>query len=145
MGLFDSFKKKTTLEFTNEVQAISTLMLSIASLDGELDSSEVHALIGIGAINPMLNPDSLEAGFNFAVKYIQRNGPEQSAVDAFTYLPEDNHETAFSYACLVAMADGVVTEEEEQTLTELAEVSAIEDEDVHRIIQTCTGIMRPIG
>lgn len=144
MGLFDSFKKRPALEFQSKEDAIVTLMVAIGSLDGELDQDEVNALIAMASINNSLANVSLEDAFRFAVKYIRSNGPEQSAVDAFGYLPDENHATALSFGCLVALADGVVTAEEEQTLMELAEISVLNEEEAQAVIHTSMAIMQQI-
>jgi len=144
MGFFDGFKKKATLDFTSNAEAITTLMLAISSLDGEIDNSEIVTLVSIANINPALEKDDIKESFNFAVKYINRNGGGESAVDAFNFLDTSMHGTAFSYACMVALADGVVTDEEEDTLMELAEISSLSDEETQTIISTSKFLMTPI-
>jgi tellurite resistance protein len=145
MGFFDSFKKKQNLEFVRNEDAIVTLMLAIGSLDGELDQDEVNALIGLANINPSLAQASLRSSFEFAIKHLKANGAAQSAVDSFSYLPSELHATALSFACLVAMADGIVTAEEENKLMELAQVSSLGEDESQVVIRTCIAIMKPLS
>ena len=145
MGFFDSFKKKQTLEFTRNEDAIVTLMLAIGSLDGELDQNEVNALIALANINPSLAGASLRSSFEFAIKHLRANGAEQSAGDAFSCLPAEVHATALSFACLVAMADGIVTAEEENKLMELAQISSLGEDESQAVIRTCIAIMKPVA
>ena len=145
MGFFDSFKKKATLDFTSSTEAITTLMLAISTLDGEIDESEMLALSAIININPTLNPQDVNDSLNFAIKYINRNSSAESAVDAFNFLDATLHGTAFSYACMVALADGVVTDDEENILMELAGISSLSEEETHAIISTSKLLMTPIS
>lgn len=145
MGLFDAFKKKQKVEFTCNEDAIITLMVAIGSLDGDLDQNEIQALIGIAQINRSLGNAPLRSSFELAVKYLKVNGAGQSAVDAFTYLPEELHATALSFACLVTLADGIVTEEEDAKLMELAQVSSLGEEDSKAIINISMALMKPLN
>lgn len=144
MGLFDAFKKKAKVEFSRNEDAIITLMLAIGSLDGDLDNDEIQSLIGIAQINRSLANASLREAFDVAVKYLKVNGAAQSAVDAFTYLPHELHATALGFACLVALADGVVTAEEESKLMELAQVSSLSEEEAQAVLNTSIAVMRSI-
>jgi hypothetical protein len=76
---------------------------------------------------------------------LKANGAEQSAVDSFSYLPNELHATALSFACLVAMADGIVTAEEENKLMELAQVSSLGEDESQVVIRTCIAIMKPLS
>lgn len=145
MGLFGGFKKKQKVEFTCNEDAIVTLMVAIGSLDGDLDQNEVQALIGIAQINSSLANASLRDSFELAVKYLKLNGAAQSAVDAFTYLPEELHATALTFACLVTLADGIVTEEEESKLMELAGVSCLSEEESEAIINVSMALMKSLN
>lgn len=142
MGLFDSFKKKEVLSFSDDAQALIALMVAVGSLDGELDEDELQALVAIASINSSVLGDELKSSFEFAGKYVLANGAEQSAVDVFGFLTDDLHMTAFSFACLVAMADGIITAEEEQTLIELAGISCLSEDESGSVIATCTSIMK---
>lgn len=145
MGLFDAFKKKQKVEFTCNEDAIVTLMVAIGSLDGDLDQNEIQALIGIAQINSSLANASLRSSFELAVKYLKVNGAGQSAVDAFTYLPEELHATALSFACLVTLADGIVTAEEESKLMELSQVSSLSEEESQAIINVSMALMKSLN
>ncbi|MBJ6612035.1 MAG: TerB family tellurite resistance protein [Candidatus Thiothrix moscowensis] len=145
MGFFDSFRKQQKPEFTCNEDAVITLMVAMGSIDGELDQNELLALVGLARVNTSLNGASLERSFQFAVKYLKANGAAQSAVDAFSYLPGELHATALSFACLVTMADGVVTNEEESKLMELAEVSSLSEAESQAVINTCIAIMKPVA
>lgn len=145
MGLFDGFKKKSTLDFSSNIEAIATLMVAIGSLDGDLDDEEISTVVAIANINPGMSTELIDESFSFSSKYILANGAEQSAVDAFNFLPDALHGTAFSYACMVALADGVVTAEEEETLIELAGLSSLDEDDTSKIIAACSAIMTPIA
>jgi tellurite resistance protein len=144
MGLFDGFKRKTQLDFSTNEDAFATLMIAVANLDGEFDEEEVDTLIALAIINPALKQVDMNACFNFGSKYVSQNGAAQSAVDVFTFLDSELHQTAFTYACMVAMSDGVVTEEEENTLSELAEVAEL-DGDADCLIHAAGVIMQPVS
>ncbi|MCX7946623.1 MAG: tellurite resistance TerB family protein [Hydrogenophilus sp.] len=141
MGLFDLFKKSQTVEFSNNAEAILALMLAIGSIDGELDRDEVMALVGIAQLNRSLAGSDLQRAVDSALRYLKNKGPGQTAVDALGFLPAELHATAFAFASLVAMADGVVTEEEEQKLMELAEQSSLDEETARAVVRVATALM----
>ncbi|KXJ54442.1 MAG: hypothetical protein AXW15_02270 [Neptuniibacter sp. Phe_28] len=149
MGLFDKFKKPSLdaseIVFTDSGQALAMLLYAVACTDESLDDDEVGAVAALIHFNGQISGVEPDIDYKYITLCVDSVGPEAAIRAAFDYLPLELHEPAFTYACMVAMADGHVSDEEAAILIEIAKMSDEFDlERAEQLIDMAGVVMSPM-
>ncbi len=143
MGLFDSLAKSNSIIQTSEVtfspaEAMSALALSVIAVDGDLADEEVSLMIR--SLERMqlfrsYSEDMLIDLIDQTLGTLNRRGYQKVLDAAVESLPHYLHETAFAITTDLVLADGEVTEEEENVLTYLSQTLNIQDNTAQEIVR----------
>jgi tellurite resistance protein len=144
MGLFDSIAKSDSIIKSSEVtfsptEAMSALVLSIVIVDGDLADEEVRLIIhslGRMQLFRSYSEDMLINLLNKAMGTLKRRGFKKVLDAAVESLPHYLHETAFAVATDLVLADGEVTEEEENVLTYLSQTLNVSENTAQEIVRS---------
>ncbi|MGB3535479.1 MAG: tellurite resistance TerB family protein [Microcoleaceae cyanobacterium] len=143
MGLFDSLAKSNSIIQASEVtfsptEAMSALALSIVAVDGDLADEELDLMIhslGRMQLFRSYSEDMLFNTINQVLSTLNRRGYKKVLDAAVESLPHYLHETAFAVATDLVLADGEVTEEEENVLTYLSQTLNIQENTAQEIVR----------
>ncbi len=141
MGLFDAFrqsgvqKKQVTL---GPAEGFAALMLLVVASDGYAADDEVR-LLNITFSRMKLfrsySDDVMRRMIDNLCNILRRDGSEVLFDAAIATLPHDLYETAFAIATDLVLADGQVTEEEEELLGSLCRALNLSDSLVSQVVQ----------
>mgnify|MGYP003671531396 CR=1 FL=1 len=147
MGLFDALKKKVTgeIELQSNQEALDILLYAVASIDGEIEDEELGTVIALAHMYKEVAGVDNDIDVEVIAAHLETYGAAQAIHNTFEHLPEALHETAFAYACMVAIADGEISQEEENVLIEVADLTdAISIERASEIISVTSSLMIPV-
>jgi len=141
MGLFDAFrqtdvqKSQVTL---GPAEGFVALMLLVVCSDGYLADSETRLLNA--TFNRMklfrsYSGDVIERMIDNLCGILRRDGSKVLFDAAIATLPHDLYDTAFAIATDLVLADGEVSEEEEDLLGSLCRALDLPDSLVNQVIQ----------
>ena len=138
MGLFSAFKdSKPEIEFLDDTDAKVTLLTAIAFLDGDLDDSEIETSIIMKYL--CVGTDMVEQANDEFGTLIEDHSIPAIVAAAFNYIDPATHKTVYFAACMIAMADGVIDDEEEDALLDMAKLSpSISEDESSSIIRFAT-------
>jgi uncharacterized membrane protein YebE (DUF533 family) len=115
-----------------------TIVVSAVMADGGVSDEEAARIRSMCARSPIFARNSSaqdDAIIDFALNVSEQLG--DSAIDqASGALKPDLRETAFAFACDMVLADGIVSNREEQFLTKLASRLNLPDSFVHGVVLT---------
>lgn len=141
MGLFDAFrqsgiqKKQVTL---GPAEGFAALMLLVVASDGYAADDEVR-LLNITFSRMKLfrsySEDVMRRMIDNLCNILRRDGSQVLFDAAIATLPHDLYETAFAIATDLVLADGQVTEEEEELLGSLCRALNLSDSLVNQVVQ----------
>ncbi|MEM8637495.1 MAG: tellurite resistance TerB family protein [Cyanobacteria bacterium P01_G01_bin.54] len=141
MGLFDAFrkgnieKKQITL---GPAEGFAAIMLLVVAADGYLADDEVR-LLNITLCRMRLfrsySEDVMRRMFDNLCGTLRRDGGKALFEAAIATLPHDLYETAFAIATDLVLADGQVTQEEEDLLGSLCRALELPEDMVNKIIE----------
>ncbi|NER91181.1 tellurite resistance TerB family protein [Moorena sp. SIO3A2] len=139
MGLFDkiSISRQHSQTTLGPAEAFAAIALIAVAADGFAASSEVQAIIT--ALSRMqlfrsYSADVMARMFERLLMLLQRQGSEPLLSAALKSLPYELQATAFAIATDLTLADGEVTDEEEEFLKELYHALEISEETAIKII-----------
>ncbi|VXD21598.1 conserved hypothetical protein [Planktothrix serta PCC 8927] len=141
MGLFD--RVRLSKGSKNEValgpaEAFAGIALIVIGSDGHIADSEVELLIPLLRRMHLFRSypsEVLQRMFDKLVGILRRQGIDVLMQAAIQALPHDLYDTVFAVATDLILADGEVTEEEENLLSSLCEALEISDEIAQEIIR----------
>lgn len=139
MGLFDKIRgtrPQSQVTF-GPAEAFAAIALVAVASDGYIAEPEVRVLST--TLNRMqlyrsYPDDVMRRMIDKLLGILQRDGAGVLFNAATTALPDDLRETAFAVATDIVLADGVVTDEEENLLNDLYRVLDISEETAVKII-----------
>jgi uncharacterized tellurite resistance protein B-like protein len=139
MGLFDKIPRarqqnETTL---GPAEAFAAIALIAVGADGYAADSEVQSVITSLSRMQLFRSypdDVMRKMFDRLLGIIQRQGAETLMATAIAALPHELQETAFALTTDIVLADGEVTEEEEEFLNQLYRALEISEETAVKII-----------
>lgn len=136
MGLFDSLKSKTEPSFDPQ-KSVMTIVIASIMADGDASDEEIGRLRTMCARSPIYAKNTKEeddAVIDFAINVIKQLGDDGIAKAGNALKPELK-ETAFAFATEIILADGIVGDDEEQFLTQLAKTLDLSDALARAIIE----------
>ncbi len=140
MSLFDKIasarqQSQTTL---GPAEAFAAIALIALAADGYADDAEEKALMTTLSRMQLFRSypaDVLEKMLDRLLSILQRKGADTLLASALASLPHDLQETAFAVTADIVLADGEVTEEEEEFLNQLYHALEIPEETALKIIE----------
>lgn len=145
MALFG--RKKTADTKTDSAIAKAILTPSVLAMiaDGSIDNSEVHQLANLCGYSPIfasMAPDDTITLLNQILSDFNETGPMPVLMAASKALPMPLRETAFIFAARIALADGVLDEEEKKTLAVTARVLGLSKDSFDKILDVVLMMQR---
>lgn len=138
MGLFDKISSERQQSQTlGPAEAFAAIALLAVAADGYAADSEVQAIMTSLSRMHLFRSypgDVMKKMFDRLLSILQRQGPDILLASALESLPHELRETAFAVTTDIALADGEVTEEEEDFLNQLYGVLEISEEIAVKII-----------
>ncbi|MDE6227394.1 MAG: tellurite resistance TerB family protein [Muribaculaceae bacterium] len=139
MGLFDKvFSKAPQAEPLNAQEAFAGIALAMAGADGSIAQSEwdgiVNYICRLRLYDNYSGP-AFDKMFDKIFRILKNQGPSALVSAAVEGLPEDLKLTAFACAVDIALADGVVEEEEKEIINQLAEALNVPEQTAVQIIE----------
>jgi uncharacterized tellurite resistance protein B-like protein len=140
MGLFD--KVRQTGKFQAEItlgpaEAFAAIVLIVVAADGYLSDEEISLLntvLGRMQLFRSYSAEVMRRMFDKLSGILKRDGFEKLFNAALQTLPHDLYDTTFAIATDLVLADGQVSEEEENLLGSLCRALEIPDDTVSQII-----------
>jgi uncharacterized tellurite resistance protein B-like protein len=140
MGLFDKIKgsRRQTETTLGPAEAFAAIALVAVAADGYMTDSESQAIgtsLGRMQLFRSYPDDVMRRMIERLLGILQREGVDVLYNAAMAALPDDLRETAFAVATDIVLADGEVTEEEENLLNDLYNALEIPEELALKIIE----------
>ena len=138
MGLFDKISsERQQSQALGPAEAFAAIALLAVAADGYAADSEVQSIMTSLSRMHLFRSypgDVMKKMFDRLLSVLQRQGPDTLLASALESLPHELRETAFAVTTDIALADGEVTEEEEDFLNQLYGVLEISEETALKII-----------
>jgi uncharacterized tellurite resistance protein B-like protein len=139
MSLFDklSSARQQTETTLGPAEAFAAVALIAVAADGYAADTEERVLMTTLSRMQLFRSypaDVLEKMIDRLLSILQRQGAESLLAAALNSLPHDLNDTAFAVTADIVLADGEVTEEEEEFLNHLHYVLGIPEETAIKII-----------
>ena len=141
MGLFDAFRRdglqKSQIAL-GPAEGFAAIMLLVVSADGYLADDEVRLLnvtLSRMKLFRSYSEDVMRRMFDNLCGILRREGGKILFDAAIATLPHDLYDTTFAIATDLVLADGEVTQEEEDLLGSLCRSLELEDNLVNQVIQ----------
>lgn len=139
MGLFDKvFSKAPKAEPLNAQEAFAGIALAMAGADGSIAQSEWDGIVNyirrLRLYDNYSGP-AFDKMFDKIFRILRNEGPAALVTASVQGLPDDMKLTAFACAVDIALADGVVEDEEKEVINQLAEALNIPEETAVQIIE----------
>ncbi len=136
MGLFDKiFKQVPEEDMLTKQEAFAGIALAMAGADGSIAQSEWDGIVSYIRRLRLYDNFSGPAFDKMFDKLLKNQGASALVAASVTGLPEDLKLTAFACAVDIALADGVVEEEEKDIINQLAELLEIPEQTAISIIE----------
>jgi len=141
MGLFDAFRKegvKNSQVTLGPAESFAAIMLLVVAADGYLADDEVRLLnttLSRMRLFRSYSDDVMRRMFDSLCGTLRRDGGKVLFDAAIATLPHDLYDTTFAIATDLVLADGQVTDEEENLLGSLCRALELPDTLVNQIIQ----------
>ena len=141
MGLFDAFRQSSVQRSQvtlGPAEGFAALMLLVVASDGYLADAEIcllNATFGRMKLFRSYSDDVMRRMIDNLCNTLRREGSNVLFDAAIATLPHDLHETAFAIATDLVLADGEVTEEEEDLLGSLCRALDLSDNLASQVIQ----------
>ena len=139
MGLFDKvFSKAPKAEPLNAQEAFAGIALAMAGADGSIAQSEWDGIVNyirrLRLYDNYSGP-AFDKMFDKVFRILRNEGPGALVSASVAGLPDDLKLTAFACAVDIALADGVVEEEEKEIINQLAGALEIPEQTAIQIIE----------
>lgn len=124
MGIFDKvFKEVSPEEAFSQQEAFAGIAIAIAGADGSIGQSEWDGIVNYIRrlrIYDNFSGPAFDKLFDKLFKVLKKDGPGALVAMSAKGLSEDLRLTAFACAVDIALADGVLEDEEKDVINELA-------------------------
>ena len=139
MGLFDkAFSKAPKAEPLNAQEAFAGIAVAMAGADGSIAESEWAGIVNyIRRLRLYENysDPAFDKMFDKLFRILKSQGASALVASSIDGLPDDLKLTAFACAVDIALADGVVEDDEKDIINQLAESLQIPEETAISIIE----------
>ena len=139
MGLFDKvFNNAPKAEPLNAQEAFAGIALAMAGADGSIAESEWEGIVNyirrLRLYDNYSGP-AFDKMFDKVFRILRNEGPAALVSASVNSIPEDLKLTAFACAVDIALADGVVEDEEKDVINQLAQALDIPEQIAVQIIE----------
>ena len=139
MGLFDKiFKQVPEEDKLSKQEAFAGIALAMAGADGSISQSEWDGIVNyirrLRLYDNFSSP-AFDKMFDKLFRILKNQGASALVSASVTGLPEDLKLTSFACAVDIALADGVLEEEEKDIINQLAETLEIPEQTAISIIE----------
>ncbi|MBD5333772.1 MAG: tellurite resistance TerB family protein [Bacteroides sp.] len=139
MGLFDKvFNKAPQAEPFTAQEAFAGIAIAMAGADGSIAESEWEGIVNyirrLRLYDNFSGP-AFDKMFDKVFRVLRNDGPSALVEASIAGIPEDMKLTAFACAVDIALADGVVEDEEKEVINQLAQALEIPEETAIQIIE----------
>ncbi len=139
MGLFDKiFKQVPEDNKLSKQEAFAGIALAMAGADGSISQSEWDGIVTyirrLRLYDNFSGP-AFDKMFDKLFRILKNQGASALVAASVTGLPEDMKLTAFACAVDIALADGVLEDEEKDIINQLAETLEIPEQTAISIIE----------
>jgi len=141
MGLFDAFRQSSVQKSQvalGPAEGFVALMLLVVASDGYLADDEIRLLNATFSRMKLFrsySDDVMRRMIDNLCNMLRREGSKVIFDAAIATLPHDLYDTVFAIATDLVLADGEVTEEEEDLLGSLCRALDLPDNLVNQVIQ----------
>lgn len=139
MGLFDKvLSKAPQAEPLNAQEAFAGIALAMAGADGSIAQSEWDGIVNYISrlrLYDNYSGPAFDKMFDKVFRILRNEGPSALVTAAVAGLPDDLKLTAFACAVDIALADGVVEDEEKEVINQLAQALEIPEQTAIQIIE----------
>lgn len=139
MGLFDKiFKQVPEEDKLTKQEAFAGIALAMAGADGSISQSEWDGIVNyirrLRLYDNFSGP-AFDKMFDKLFRILKNQGASALVSASVVGLPEDMKLTAFACAVDIALADGVLEDEEKDIINQLADTLSIPEETAVSIIE----------
>ena len=139
MGLFDKiFKQVPEEDKLTKQEAFAGIALAMAGADGSISQSEWDGIVNyirrLRLYDNFSGP-AFDKMFDKLFRILRNQGASALVSASVVGLPEDLKLTSFACAVDIALADGVVEDEEKEIINQLAETLEIPEQTAVSIIE----------
>lgn len=118
----------------NEQEAWIAVFFAVMAADKVLSAIEVNTVSRYIVLKELFVDYNVEASYEKVMR-AQQQMTSKLMIDAATPgISEDNRKTVMAIACDIVMADGILSQEENQLLTYLGSALSLNVEDLTRIV-----------
>jgi tellurite resistance protein len=141
MGLFDKvFGGQDAAEHVDldQQESFLAIALAISASDGHISQSEINSIISYLSRMRMFENvagNRMQGMFDRLIGILRRQGPGHLVNLAKKTLPHELRQTAFACAVDIALADGVIEQDEKALLEELQQALEVPENIALNIIQ----------
>lgn len=138
MGWFSNSKPPSSADTFNKQEAFLAIALATSAADGQIVESEAKGIFAYllqMRIFEGYNEKQMSDLLKKLVTILNNEGVGGLVAIAKSSLPDELRETAFVCASDIALADGVIEDNEKKLLEELQQVLGISDEIGQKILQ----------
>lgn len=139
MGLFDKIFQAASEETKlTQQEAFAGIALAMAGADGSIAESEWNEIVNYIRrlkIYDNFSGPAFDKLFDKLFKILKKDGPSALVNASAAELSDDLKLTAFACAVDIALADGVLEEEEKDIINQLAEVLGVPEKIAISIIE----------
>lgn len=135
MGLFDKLRNAGTPNFDPQ-RAIMTIVVAAVKADGAVSEEEIGRIRSMCVRSPIFANNTKEEDdhiIDFA-DTVTEQLRDEAIVQAAKALKPEIRETAFAFACDIMLADGIVTDSEEQYLMGLAAKLSLSNDVIQSVV-----------
>ncbi|MDE6348020.1 tellurite resistance TerB family protein [uncultured Bacteroides sp.] len=139
MGIFDKIFKEVPEETKlTQQEAFAGIALAMAGADGSIAESEWAGIVNYIRrlrIYDNFSGPAFDKLFDKLFRILRNQGPSALVNASVESLSDDLKLTAFACAVDIALADGVLEEEEKELINQMAEILEIPDQTAISIIE----------
>ena len=139
MGLFDKvFKSVPEEDKLSKQEAFAGIAIAMAGADGSIARSEWDGIVNYICrlrLYDNFSDTAFDKMFDKLFRILKNEGPSALVSKSVVGLSDDLKLTAFACAVDIALADGVVEEEEKEIINQLAEALQVPEQTAVSIIE----------
>ncbi len=139
MGIFDAlFSGMETRSKLSPQESFAGILLAASACDGHISDDEVQQLFATlfrMKLFQRVNEKQFRQVWNKLMGVLKKHGPEMLVDGCCETVPEELRKTAFTNACNITLADGVLEDDEKQFISDLTTKLQLDAETAQTIAQ----------
>jgi len=139
MGIFDAlFSGMETRTKLSPQESFAGILLAASACDGHISEDEFHQLIAAlfrMKLYSRINEKQFNQVLNKLMGVLKKHGPDALVDGCVATLPDELRKAAFTNACNIVLADGVLEEDEKEFVNNLKTKLKLEANLAKTIVQ----------